>query len=55
MTFLEHKIANKNPYLIVALGDFNVKSSNWFKHDKTTYKDSKVDALTFQLGLQQLL
>ena len=26
-------IANKNPYLIVILGDFNAKSSNWYKHD----------------------
>ena len=49
------KIANKNPYLIAILGDFNVKSSNWCKHDKTTYIDSKTDATTFQLGLQQLL
>ena len=31
------KIANKSPYLLVVLGDFNVISSNWYKHDKTTY------------------
>ena len=30
--------ANKNPYLIVIQGDFNAKSSNWYKHDQTTYK-----------------
>ena len=30
------KIANKNPYLIVIPGDFNAKSSNWYKHETTT-------------------
>ena len=30
------KIINQNPFLIVALGDFNTKSSNWSKRDKTT-------------------
>ena len=38
------KIAKKSPYLLVALGDFNVKSSNWYKHDKATYEGSKIDA-----------
>ena len=49
------KIANKDPYLLVVLGDFNVKSSNWYKHDKTTYEGSKIDAVTSQFGLQQLI
>ena len=48
------KIANKSPYLLVFLGDFNVISSNWYKHDKTTYEGSKIDAITSQFGLQQL-
>ena len=39
----------------VVLGDFNVKSSNWYKHDKTTYEGSKIDAITSQFGLQQLI
>ena len=37
------KIVNKSPYLLVVLSDFNVKSSNWYKHDKTTYEGSKTD------------
>ena len=49
------KITNKSPYLLVVLGDFNVKSSNWYKHDKTTYEGSKIDAITSQFGLQQLI
>ena len=36
------KIANKSPYLLVALGDFDVKSSNWYKLDKTTNKVLKL-------------
>ena len=49
------KIANKSPYLLVVLGDLNVKSSNWYKNNKTTYEGSKVDAITSQFGLQQLI
>ena len=49
------KIANKNPYLLVVLGDFNVKSLNWYKHDKITYEGSKIDAITSQFGLRQLI
>ena len=49
------KIAYKIPYLLVLLSDFNVKSSNWYKHDKTTYEGSKIDAITSQFGLQQLI
>ena len=44
----------KNTYLIVILGDFNAKSTNWYKHDKTTYESSKIEAITSQFGLKQL-
>ena len=47
------KISNQNPFLTVVLGDFNIKSSNWYKHDKTAV--SKIDAVTSQFGLQQLI
>ena len=48
-------IANKNPYLTIILGAFNAKSSNWYKHDKTTYEGSKIEAITSQFGLKQLI
>ena len=48
-------IANKNLYLIATLGDFNAKSSNWYKHNKTTYEGSKIEAITSQFGLKQLI
>ena len=40
------KISNQNLFFTVVLGDFNTKFSNWYKHDKTTYKGSKIDAVT---------
>ena len=43
--------ANRKLYLIVILGDFNAKSSNWYKHDKTTYESSKIEAITSQFRL----
>ena len=49
------KVTNKDPYLIVFLGDFNAKSSNWYKYDTTTYQGSEIDDITSQLGLKQLI
>ena len=51
----------KNPFLVVATGDFNAKSSNWFSQDKTrgflkTKQDLKVIQsrnLTSQYGIHQ--
>ena len=48
-------MANHNPFLIVFLGDFNVKSENWYKHDKASYKGAKIDVLTTQFRLQQII
>ena len=49
------EMAKHNPFLIVALRDFNVKSENWYKHDKASYEGAKIDALTTQFGLQQII
>ena len=48
-------IVNKNRYLIVILGEFNAKSSNLYQHDKTTYEGSKIEGITSQFGLKQLI
>ena len=48
------KISNQNPFVTVVLGDFHTEFSIWYKHDKTTYEGSKIDAITSQFGLQQL-
>ena len=44
-------IVNKNPFLIVALGDFNAKTTNWYKNDINFYEGLKVDTITSQFGL----
>ena len=49
------EVANLNTFLIIVLDDFNVKSENWYKHDKTSYEGAKTDALTTQFGLQQII
>ena len=41
--------------MIVVLGDFNAKSSNWYKYDKTAYEGSKNEAITSQFELKQLI
>ena len=48
-------IINRNPVLIVALGDFNAKATNWYKNDINSYKGLKIDTITSQFGLQQTI
>lgn len=35
----------KNPFLVVAIGDFNAKSKNWFCQDKTSIKGNVIEKL----------
>ena len=44
-------IVNKNPFLIVALGDFNTKANDWYKNDINSYEGLKIDSITSQFGL----
>ena len=37
---------NNNPFLIDAIGDFNTKTTNWYKNDTTSYEGLKLDAIT---------
>ena len=48
-------IDKKNPFLIVALGDFNAKTTNWYKNDISSYEGLKIDTISSQIGLQQLI
>ena len=47
-------ILASNPFFTVGLGDFNVKSNLCCKSDKT-YEGSKIEGITSQFGLQQLI
>ena len=49
------KIFETNPFLVIALGNFNVKLSQWYKNDKTTTGGSKIANLTSQYGLKQIM
>ena len=48
-------VSATNPFLIVAIGDFNAKSSNRYTGDTTTSEGSKIEAITSQFGLQQII
>ena len=44
-----------NPFLTVVLGDFNAKLSLWYNNDISTYEGSKIDGVTSQFGLEQII
>ena len=46
--------ALRNPYLIVALGDFNSQTKGWYLLGKTTYEGTRIDHITSQFGLEKL-
>ena len=48
-------LAQKNPFLLTAIGDFNAKSSNWYNKDKTSFEGNTIENLTSQLGLHQII
>ena len=47
--YLEN-LAQKNPFLVVAIGDCNVKSSNWYCQDKTSFEGDAIENFTSQFG-----
>ena len=55
---LEHNLDSvmvNNTFLTVILGDFNAKLSLWCNNDITTYEGSKIDGVTSQFRLQQIV
>ena len=44
---------NQNPHFILVTGDFNVRSSCWWKNDLTTSKGNQVNAITSSYRLSQ--
>ena len=43
-------VSNKHSFLIVALGDFNAKTTNWYKNDINSYEGLKTDTINHNLG-----
>ena len=48
-------MVQRNPFLVVAIGDFNAKSSNWFCQDKTNFEGDATENKIFQFGLLQVI
>ena len=48
-------VSATNLFLVAVNGDFNAKCSNWYTDDKTTFEGSKIEAITSQSGLQQII
>ena len=44
-----------NPFLVVVITDFNVKSRNWYYHNKSSSGGDAVDIITKQYGLHQVI
>ena len=39
-------LAQQNPFLLTAIGDFNAKPSNWYNKDKTSFEGNAIDNVT---------
>ena len=48
-------LAQNNPLLLVAIGDFNAKSTNWCANDQTSFEGNKIEHIMLQLGLSQII
>ena len=48
-------MADRNPYLMVVLGDFNAKLNSWYTNDSTDIEGLKIDILTSSFGFHQII
>ena len=48
-------IVSKNPLFVLITGDFNVRSSNWWKNDLSTSEGTQVNSLTAFYGLSWII
>ena len=48
-------LAQNNPFLLVAIGDVNAKSTNWCANDQTSFEGNKIEHITSQFGLRQII
>ena len=48
-------LSRKNPFLLVAIGDFNAKSKVWYCNDNTTDQGKALENVTSQFGLHQVI
>ena len=48
-------ILAKNPLFVLITGDFNIRSTNWWKNDLSASEGTQVDSLTTSYGLSQII
>ena len=48
-------MAEKNPYMMVILVDFNAKLNSWYANNNTNIEGSKIDILTASFGFNQII
>ena len=48
-------LSQKNPFLLVAIGDFNAKAKIWYCNDNTISQGNALGNVTSQFGLHQVI
>ena len=48
-------LAQRNPFLMVVLGNFNAKSEHWCSQDSTNFEGITIENATSQFGLSQII
>ena len=48
-------LAQRNPFLMVVIGDFNAKSKHWRRQDSTNFEGITIENVTSQFDLSQLI
>ena len=48
-------LAQRNPFLMVVIGDFNAKLKDWCSQDSTNFEGITIENATSQFGLSQII
>ena len=48
-------LSTNNPFLIVMIGDFSAKSSNWYLNDRNRFEGSQIQFLASQFAMSQVI
>ena len=48
-------LAQRNPFLMVVIADFNAKSKHWYPQDSTKFEGITIENVTSQFGISQII
>ena len=48
-------IVQRNPFLMLVIGDFNAKSKHWCSQNSTNFEGITIENVTSQFGLSQII